>query len=351
MTKTLIVSSLHHDAGTNKKDGGNKVTAFSDVIDLLDVDDDDDDDNDDEHEERSSSITSSAFKIKPPPFVPVIINQSSKKDLHFTPHLFFRQLCSDDTSKVMEYKELTKRESGALSYYGASLQLKNGTKLSFDHTCMKDKELIKLDKLFDFTVHHESKKAKRLTGWELLLNAFVHYKPDLAIEWINNITQFRKTNSDVDNFRFSAHLSGCNRLPMIIQRNRCGYYIVLYNKKFEIAHQYFLPNNKKNALPTDALPFKSPILSPTKGTAGVSNGMNKIQQNNGSLIPTKNDVIVGQTLVVEDKRLKKLFSDGLALGTYKEQLQRSCKKNYKGLNKITKSIWADIKKSKHPPIR
>ncbi|OEU07671.1 hypothetical protein FRACYDRAFT_250690 [Fragilariopsis cylindrus CCMP1102] len=300
VTKTLIVSSLHHDAGTSKKDVGNKVTASFDVIDLLDVDDDD---NDNEHDERSSSTTSSAFEIKPPPFVPVIINQSSKKDLHFTPHSYFRSLCSDDTSKLMEYKQLTKRESGALFYYGASLQLKNGTKLSFDHTCMKDKELIKLDKLFDFTVHHESKKAKRLTGWELLLNAFVHYKPDLAIEWINHRTQFRKTNSD------------------------------------------------KNALPTDALPFKSPILSPTKGTARVSNGMNKIQQNNGSLIPTKNDVIVGQTLVVEDKRLKKLFSDGLALGTYKEQLQRSCKKNYKGLNKITKSIWADIKKSKHPPIR
>ena len=318
----------------------------------MDVDDDDDDDNDDEHEERSSSITSSAFKIKPPPFVPVTtIKQYSNKYQIFSPHSYFRSLCSDDTSKLMEYKQLTKRESGALFYYDASLQLKDGTKLSYDHTCMKDKELIKLDKLFDFAEVRCLKKLKKLTQWELLLNAFVHYKPDLAIEWINRRTQFPKTNSDVDNFCVSAHLVGCKKLPMIIQRNRCGYYIVFYNKQFDVAHKYFLPNNKKNALPTDALPFKSPILSPTKGTARVSNGMNKIQQNNGSLIPTKNDVIVGQTLVVEDKRLKKLFSDGLALGTYKEQLQRSCKKNYKGLNKITKSIWADIKKSKHPPIR
>ena len=142
---------------------------------------------------------------------------------------------------------------------------------------------------------------------------------------------------------------------MIIQRNRCGYYIVFYNKQFDVAHKYFLPNNKKNALPTDALPFKSPILSPTKGTARVSNGMNKIQQNNGSLIPTKNDVIVellvGKISLVKDKRLDKLFSDGLALGTYKEQLQQSRSNKLQGLGKIFKSMLADIKQSKNPPIR
>merc|ERR1712238_284916 len=79
-----------------------------------------------------------------------------------------------------------------------------------------------------------------------LLNAFVHYKPECTIEWINNLGFSKQTKGDgVDNLYMPLRIFGNQQVHMLFQRNREGCYIVFYNKQLEITHTYFLSNNKQ----------------------------------------------------------------------------------------------------------
>jgi len=147
---------------------------------------------------------------------------------------------------------------------------------------MMNKELIEF-KDIDIDMDQISVKAGiKVAKWLLLLNAFVHYKPEYTIVWIN-----RKIFRKVDNLHLPLSFSGCIQLHMIFQRNRCGCYIVFYNKQLKIIHQYFLPNNKKRVvLSTDLITVDTTnkgLPPPVEEEARMSNETNTREENNATV--------------------------------------------------------------------
>ena len=82
----------------------------------------------------------------------------------------------------------------------------------------------------------------------------------------------------------------------------------------------------------------------------MTNPETKLFTNDDTTVPTDNDIIINHVdynktrCGVENKRYESLLKEGLALGTYKEQLRRA--PNNKMIKKIIKSMWEDIKRSK-----